>query len=101
MGNLAKHLASLHKGEIAHEVDGGIPITVRQLEAIIRISESLAKMELREDVNIDHVEEALRLFTVSTLDSANKDRQFGGSVADDERESLQQAEDQIARRLAR
>merc|ERR1719454_62150 len=80
--------------------DSGIPITVRQLEAIIRISESLAKMELRDDVNIDHVEEALRLFTVSTLDSANKDRAFG-SVAEDERESLQQAEDQIARRLAR
>merc|ERR1719301_423834 len=54
--------------------DSGIPITVRQLEAIIRISESLAKMELRDAVDVSHVEEALRLFTVSTLDSANNDR---------------------------
>merc|ERR1712100_493857 len=45
--------------------DTGIPITVRQLEAIIRISEALAKMELKDDVDIEHVEEALRLFTVS------------------------------------
>merc|ERR1712045_355598 len=33
-----------------------IPITVRQLEAIIRISESLAKMELRDDVDVGHEE---------------------------------------------
>ena len=36
----------------------------RQLEAIVRISESLAKMELREEADVSHVEEALRLFTV-------------------------------------
>merc|ERR1719356_922742 len=51
-----------------------IPITVRQLEAIIRISESLAKMELREDVDVGHVEEAVRLFMRSTMDSSNKSR---------------------------
>merc|ERR550532_2375262 len=51
-----------------------IPITVRQLEAIVRISESLAKMELREDVDVGHVEEAVRLFMRSTMDSSNKSR---------------------------
>jgi len=127
--NLAKHLASLHKGEIQKEKEGdipvlelrkylsycrsrcaprisaeagevlknhyisiranmkrdkeagrdsGIPITVRQLEAIIRISEALAKMEMCDEVDINHVEESLRLFTVSTLDSANKDRGLVG-----------------------
>merc|ERR1712056_76214 len=67
-----------------------IPITVRQLEAIIRISESLAKMELREDVDISHVEEALRMFTVSTLDAANRDRGGVGVdlLTDGEREEL-------------
>eukprot|EP00973_Karenia_brevis_P011435 1548578-Karenia_brevis.AAC.1 len=40
-------------------------ITVRQMEAMIRISESLAKMELCEDVNVGHVEEAIRLFTAA------------------------------------
>lgn len=42
----------------------------RQLEAIIRISESLAKMRLLPFATGAHVEEALRLFQVSTLDAA-------------------------------
>lgn len=48
-----------------------IPITVRQLEAIIRISESLARMELLEEAETRHVEEALRLFKVATLQAAS------------------------------
>merc|ERR1719230_652630 len=82
--------------------DSAIPITVRQLEAIIRMSESLAKMGLRDEVNMEHVEEALRLFTVSTLDSANKDHAaMGGSMTDEERDAVRQAEEQIRRRVAR
>lgn len=42
----------------------------RQLEAIVRISESLAKMELSAFTHERHVEEALRLFSVSTLEAA-------------------------------
>jgi len=151
--DLAKHLASLHKGEIASEAEGelpvakfrkylnycrskcqprisneagetlanhyisirksikeekeagrdsAIPITVRQLEAIIRMSESLAKMALRDEVDMEHVEEALRLFTVSTLDSANKDRAvMGGNMTDEERDAVKQAEEQVRRRVAR
>ena len=41
-----------------------IPITVRQLEAVVRISESLAKMELQPFANDAHVDEAIRLFQV-------------------------------------
>mmetsp|Transcript_136869 Transcript_136869/g.425188 ORF Transcript_136869/g.425188 Transcript_136869/m.425188 type:complete len:750 (+) Transcript_136869:65-2314(+) len=80
-----------------------IPITVRQLEAIVRISESLAKMELREDVDIRHVEEALRMFTVSTLDSANKDRNGVGIdvLSENEKEELRKAEEQIRRLVHR
>ena len=44
-----------------------IPLTVRQLEAIIRISESLAKMRLSNHVTMDDVKEAKRLFEVSSL----------------------------------
>lgn len=44
-----------------------IPITIRQLEAIIRISESLAKLRLSPLVTTEHVQEALRLFQCSTL----------------------------------
>ena len=44
-----------------------IPITVRQLEAIIRISESLAKMQLQPFAVERHVDEALRLFQVRRM----------------------------------
>jgi DNA replicative helicase MCM subunit Mcm2 (Cdc46/Mcm family) len=47
-----------------------IPITVRQLEAIIRISEALARMELSAVATADHVKEAIRLFQVSTFQAA-------------------------------
>ena len=58
--------------DIEEETDKriAIPITVRQLEAIIRISEALAKMELQPFAVDRHVEESLRLFQVSTLDAA-------------------------------
>ena len=42
-----------------------IPITVRQLEAVIRIAESLARMELTPFAVDRHIEEALRLFQVT------------------------------------
>lgn len=42
----------------------------RQLEAIIRMSESLAKMKLKPFASEREVDEALRLFQVSTLDAA-------------------------------
>ena len=63
-----------------HEKEGkkrlAIPITVRQLEAIIRISESLAKMRLEPFATEVHVDEALRLFQVSTMSAA-----LSGSLA--------------------
>lgn len=42
----------------------------RQLEAVVRIAESLAKMKLHAVAGEDEVDEALRLFQVSTLDAA-------------------------------
>ena len=42
----------------------------RQLEAIVRIAESLAKMSLSPFATESHVDEALRLFQVSTLEAA-------------------------------
>jgi len=43
----------------------------RQLEAIIRISESLAKLTLSTVVQNHHVEEAIRLFKFSTMDAVS------------------------------
>jgi DNA replication licensing factor MCM5 len=48
---------------------------IRQLEAIIRISESLAKMTLSPYATEQHVDEALRLFKYSTMDAV----QSGGA----------------------
>jgi DNA replication licensing factor MCM5 len=80
-----------------------LPMTVRQLEAIIRMSESLAKMELRDDVSTSHVDEALRLFKVSTLDTANKDRGDIGlnNFTDEQKDQLRQAEEQVRRLVPR
>lgn len=47
-----------------------IHLLSRQLEAVVRISESLAKMQLQPFATETHVTEALRLFQVSTLDAA-------------------------------
>ncbi|KAI5416789.1 minichromosome maintenance protein 5, variant 2 [Lathyrus oleraceus] len=47
-----------------------IPITVRQLEVIVRLSESLAKMKLSHLATEENVQEAVRLFTVSTMGAA-------------------------------
>lgn len=44
-----------------------VPITVRQLEALVRISESLAKMRMSAEATVSDVLEALRLFRSSTL----------------------------------
>jgi DNA replicative helicase MCM subunit Mcm2 (Cdc46/Mcm family) len=40
-----------------------------QLEAIIRISESLAKMTLSHHATERHVDEAIRLFNASTMNA--------------------------------
>lgn len=70
----------MRAGTREHEKDSekrlSIPITVRQLEAVIRISEALAKMQLQPFVTELHVNEALRLFQVSTLEAA-----MSGSLA--------------------
>jgi len=51
-----------------------VPITVRQLEALIRLSESLSKMRLEDEVQSEDIAEALRLFKVSTMAANATDR---------------------------
>jgi DNA replication licensing factor MCM5 len=89
---LSSHFVSLRKQVQQVERDNdersSIPITVRcvffwsnrgqsvdrgrrQLEAIIRISEALAKLTLSPVVQNHHVEEAIRLFKFSTMDAVS------------------------------
>lgn len=79
-----------------------VPITVRQLEAIVRIAEALAKMSLDSNVNEDHVTEAIRLFKVATLDSANAGaiQSPEGTLRPEVRQEVQRVEESLKRRLA-
>ena len=54
----------------------GIPITARQLEAIIRISEAHAKMALKEEVGEEDASEAIRI-TLAFLESVGYDVETG------------------------
>ena len=69
---LQSHYVSIRGSVRARELSGKatIPITIRQREAIVRISEALAKMTLSPYATKSHVEEAIRLFKVSTLEAA-------------------------------
>ena len=55
------------------QAQAAIPITVRQLEALVRVSESLAKMRLDSRVQSEDIAEALRLFKVSTMTANSTD----------------------------
>uniref|UniRef100_A0A336L2Y3 DNA replication licensing factor MCM5 n=1 Tax=Culicoides sonorensis TaxID=179676 RepID=A0A336L2Y3_CULSO len=91
-----------HDQEKAADKRLAIPITVRQLEAIIRIAESLAKMQLQPFANETHVNEALRLFQVSTLDAAMSGSLAGaeGFTTEEDQEMLNRIEKQLKRRFA-
>jgi DNA replication licensing factor MCM5 len=79
---LKRKYVMMRSGANQHEKEAdrrnAIPITVRQLEAVIRISESLAKMQLLPFATESHVNEAIRLFQVSTLDAAMSGGLAGG-----------------------
>lgn len=77
-----------------------VPITVRQLEAITRVSEALAKMCLQKVVTEEHVAEALRLFEVSTIDAARSGVAGTVVLSPEQREELQLVETQIRQKLA-
>ncbi|ODM91753.1 DNA replication licensing factor mcm5-A [Orchesella cincta] len=79
-----------------------IPITVRQLEAVIRMAESLAKMQLKPFATDVHIDEALRLFQVSTLDAASSGNLAGveGYTTQEDHELLNRIESQMKRRMA-
>ncbi|XP_047118954.1 DNA replication licensing factor Mcm5 isoform X1 [Schistocerca piceifrons] len=96
----------MRSGTREHEIETekrlSIPITVRQLEAVIRISESLAKMQLQPFATEAHVDEALRLFQVSTLDAAMSGSLAGaeGFTTEEDYEMLGRIEKQLKKRFA-
>ncbi|XP_033227260.1 DNA replication licensing factor Mcm5 [Belonocnema kinseyi] len=103
---LKNRYVMMRAGTREHERDTekriSIPITVRQLEAVIRISESLAKMRLEPFATEIHVNEALRLFQVSTLDAAMSGSLAGaeGFTSEEDSEMLAHIEKQLKKRFA-
>lgn len=84
------------------EAQRAIPITVRQLEAIVRLSEARARLELTDEVTSDHVAEAIRLFQVSTFRAATAGMPDGsGAMVGGARfdEMIQRAERELHMRL--
>lgn len=75
-----------------------IPITIRQLEAIVRITESLAKLTLETVATEAHVEEAIRLFTASTMDAVSQG--VSGAADPEMLEGVRLVTDKVRRRLA-
>ncbi|KAK4479491.1 hypothetical protein RD792_015005 [Penstemon davidsonii] len=76
-----------------------IPITVRQLEAVIRLSEALARMTMSHVANENHVVEALRLFNNATMDAARSGINQHINLTPDMANEIKQAETQIKRRM--
>ncbi|KAI7757403.1 hypothetical protein M8C21_007155 [Ambrosia artemisiifolia] len=76
-----------------------VPITVRQLEAIVRLSESLAKMRLSNVADGNDVQEALRLFNNSTMDAAKSGLNQHINITPEMANEIKQAESQIKRRM--
>mmetsp|Transcript_51991 Transcript_51991/g.125407 ORF Transcript_51991/g.125407 Transcript_51991/m.125407 type:complete len:881 (+) Transcript_51991:85-2727(+) len=87
------------------DAQSAIPITVRQLEALVRISESLAKIRLDSEVRIEDVNEALRLFRVSTMaanatDQTNTETTLLSAASSNNREEIDRAQGFLRSRLA-
>ena len=97
------YLPSLKSNGGSDDTQSVIPITVRQLEALVRLSESLAKIRLDSEVRIEDVNEALRLFRVSTMAANNADNQSEqsilGAASNMNREDMDRAQGFLRSRL--
>lgn len=102
---LSSQFVNIRKQLLINELEStersSIPITIRQLEAIIRITESLAKLELSPVAHERHVDEAIRLFQASTMDAASQDPIGGmnGSNSTNIMAEIRRIEQELKRRL--
>jgi DNA replication licensing factor MCM2 len=45
-------------------ISGGVPIAVRHIESVVRMSEAFARMHLRDHVREDDVDNAIKVFVL-------------------------------------
>ncbi|EAX91422.1 MCM2/3/5 family protein [Trichomonas vaginalis G3] len=101
LGDAANNLLKSEYVQMRSQIDNtqSIPITVRQLEALIRVTESLAKMEQKDECKEEHVREAIRLFKVSTFNAASTGILAPeGPMTDEQRQEVNKVQDYINRR---
>lgn len=91
--------AQLLRAEAAAGARSSVPITVRQLEAVVRMAEALAKLALRPAVEEAHVDEAIRLFLASTMEAATAGDGAGGAAGGAMLAEVARCEDELKRRL--
>jgi DNA replication licensing factor MCM5 len=72
----------------------------RQLEAIVRVSEALAKLALSSVATEAHVDEALRLFRVSTMQAVLAGHSLEGMTRPDLLKQVDSIEKAICQRLS-
>lgn len=92
--------SELHSIESASTERSSIPITVRQLEAIVRIAEALAKMTLSPVATEEHVDEALRLFRISTMQAVISGHSLEGMTRPDLIRQVEKIEKVLKERIA-
>ena len=99
---LTRHFIAIRKQdaqmEHEHNERSAIAITVRQLEAIIRMSESIAKVTLSPYATEEHVDKAIRLFRFSTLNAVESGN-VEGMTSGELQEEVQKLEREIRRRI--
>ena len=85
-----KHLVASYKklrcDDAAPGSSAAYRITVRQLEALVRLSEALARLHLRDEVQRSDVKEAYRLLKNSIVQVESPDAELHGDDAFDELE---------------
>lgn len=101
---LSLHFVAIRRRLQINEADMNerslIPITVRQLEAIVRITELLAKLTLLPVATTEHVDEAIRLFTASTMDAVDQGVRSGNLMSTGRfAEQIKEVELELRRRL--
>ncbi|WFD23597.1 DNA helicase [Malassezia equina] len=99
---LSSHFVAIRKQvaqvEKDHDERSAIAITVRQLEAIIRMSESIAKVTMSPYATEEHVDEAIRLFRFSTMNAVESGN-VEGMTRGELQEEVQKLERELRRRL--
>merc|ERR1719424_1500286 len=85
----------LRQGDVTDGAAGSYRVTVRQLEAMIRLSEARARVELSPKIEVRHVLEAKRLLKQSiihvTKDGDNFDEELNRQAEEAEQQAARQA----------